>query len=142
EGLRWTRAVGIIPATPYEVMVRCGLACGKARLGAPGWAGEKSGLFEHPTAITDPLPSTQALISDRNGFHYTFVQALSRIYKLRSFNHILGRVGRNPLFSSAALLLYSYARNDRCGILVASCAETSRIYHQAASAALPLGAHV
>jgi hypothetical protein len=31
-----------------RVMVRCGLACGKARLGAPGWAGEKSGLFEHP----------------------------------------------------------------------------------------------
>ena len=51
EGLRWTRAVGIIPATPYEVMVRCGIACGKARLGAPGWAGEKSGLFEHPAAV-------------------------------------------------------------------------------------------
>ena len=31
EGLRWTRAVGIIPPTPYEVIVRCGLAWDKAR---------------------------------------------------------------------------------------------------------------
>jgi len=37
---RWTRAVGIIPPTPYyEVIVRCGLACGMARLGAPGLGG-------------------------------------------------------------------------------------------------------
>ncbi len=28
EGPRWTRAVGIIPATPYKVIVRCGLADG------------------------------------------------------------------------------------------------------------------
>ena len=27
---------------------RCGLAWEEARLGAPGWAGEKSGLFEPP----------------------------------------------------------------------------------------------
>jgi len=26
EGPRWTRAVGIIPATPYKGIVRCGLA--------------------------------------------------------------------------------------------------------------------
>jgi hypothetical protein len=31
EGPRWTRAVGIIPATPYEVTARCGLARDKAR---------------------------------------------------------------------------------------------------------------
>jgi hypothetical protein len=48
EVTRWTRAVGIIPATPYGVKARCGLARGTARLGAPGWVGEMSGLFEHP----------------------------------------------------------------------------------------------
>ena len=42
------RAVGIIPPTPYKVMARCGLAWDKARLGAPGWEGEKSGLSEQP----------------------------------------------------------------------------------------------
>ena len=26
EGPRWTRAVGIIPPTPYKVTARCGLA--------------------------------------------------------------------------------------------------------------------
>jgi len=26
EGPRWTRAVGIIPPTPYEVTIRCSLA--------------------------------------------------------------------------------------------------------------------
>ncbi len=26
EGPRWTRAVGIIPVTPYKEVVRCGLA--------------------------------------------------------------------------------------------------------------------
>jgi len=26
EGPRWTRAVGIIPPTPYKVIARCGLA--------------------------------------------------------------------------------------------------------------------
>ena len=31
---RWTRAVGIIPATPYNVIVRCGLAWEKPRLWA------------------------------------------------------------------------------------------------------------
>jgi len=30
EGPRWTRAVGIITPTPYEVIVRCGLAWDKA----------------------------------------------------------------------------------------------------------------
>jgi hypothetical protein len=39
EGPRWTRAVGIIPATPLKVIVRCGLAWDKARLGAPGLGG-------------------------------------------------------------------------------------------------------
>ncbi|MGH7220329.1 MAG: hypothetical protein ACREI1_08380 [Nitrospiraceae bacterium] len=36
---RWTRAVGIIPATPYKGITRCGLAWDKARLGAPGLGG-------------------------------------------------------------------------------------------------------
>jgi len=36
---RWTRAVGISPATPYEVMVRRNLAWDEARLGAPGLGG-------------------------------------------------------------------------------------------------------
>jgi hypothetical protein len=39
EGPRWTRAVGIIPATPYEVTARCGLVWDKVRLGAPGLGG-------------------------------------------------------------------------------------------------------
>ena len=30
---------------------RCGLACGKARLGAPGRAGEKGGLFDQPGVL-------------------------------------------------------------------------------------------
>ena len=29
EGPRWTRAVGIIPPTPYKVTAHCGLACGQ-----------------------------------------------------------------------------------------------------------------
>jgi hypothetical protein len=33
------------PSHPLKVIVRCGLACGRARLGAPGWAGENSGPF-------------------------------------------------------------------------------------------------
>ena len=37
--VRTLRAVGIIPATPYKVIVRCGLAWDKARLGAPGLGG-------------------------------------------------------------------------------------------------------
>jgi len=49
--VRMTRAVGIIPATPYEVMVRCGLA---------------DGLFEQPAATTVQLPSIHALISAYN----------------------------------------------------------------------------
>jgi len=36
EGPRWTRAVGIIPPTPYKAAARCGLA---------------DGLFEHPAFI-------------------------------------------------------------------------------------------
>ncbi len=39
EGPRWTRAVGIIPPTPYKVTARCGLAWDKVRLGAPGLGG-------------------------------------------------------------------------------------------------------
>jgi hypothetical protein len=39
EGPRWTRAVGIIPPTPYKVTTRCGLAWEKARLSAPGLGG-------------------------------------------------------------------------------------------------------
>ena len=39
RGTRWTRAVGIIPATPYKVIIRCGLVWEKARLGAPGLGG-------------------------------------------------------------------------------------------------------
>ena len=39
EGPRWTRAVGIIPPTPSKVIVRCGFAWDKARLGAPGLGG-------------------------------------------------------------------------------------------------------
>ena len=53
---RWTRAVGIIPATPYKVIVCLmprlgqGAALGKeAVLADPGWVGETVGLFEHPT---------------------------------------------------------------------------------------------
>ena len=36
---------------PPRRFARCGLACGTARLGALGWAGEKEGLFEHPDGI-------------------------------------------------------------------------------------------
>ena len=39
EGPRWTRAFGLIPATPYKGIARCGLARGTARLGAPGLGG-------------------------------------------------------------------------------------------------------
>jgi hypothetical protein len=34
-----------------RLLARCGLARGTGRLGAPGWAGEKRGLFEHPVVI-------------------------------------------------------------------------------------------
>ena len=33
---------------PPRLFARCGLACGTVRLGAPGWAGENRGHFEHP----------------------------------------------------------------------------------------------
>ena len=39
EGPRWTPAVGVIPATPLKMIACCGLACGMARLGVPGWGG-------------------------------------------------------------------------------------------------------
>ena len=39
------------PSHPVLMIVRCGLVWEKARLGASGWAGEKSGLFEHPAAM-------------------------------------------------------------------------------------------
>ena len=62
-----SRAVGIIPPTPYKVTARWALAGDKARPGAKslywqtqggrvkyrqGWAGEKSGLFEHPAGLS------------------------------------------------------------------------------------------
>jgi hypothetical protein len=34
-----------------KVIVRCGLAWGKARLARQGRAGEMSGLFEHPATL-------------------------------------------------------------------------------------------
>ena len=34
-----------------SLLARCGLAWDKARLGAPGWEGEKSGLFEQPADV-------------------------------------------------------------------------------------------
>jgi len=37
---------------PPRLFARCGLVWDKARLGAPGWAGEKSGLFEHPAGYS------------------------------------------------------------------------------------------
>ncbi len=36
-----------------RLFARCGLARGKARLGAPGWAGENDGLFEQPAGSCD-----------------------------------------------------------------------------------------
>jgi hypothetical protein len=59
EGIRLTRAEGDSSEPSWGQrtraslegslwVVRCRLACGMARLGAPGLAGEKSGLFEHP----------------------------------------------------------------------------------------------
>jgi hypothetical protein len=45
EGPRWTRAVGIISPTPYEVIVRCDLAWDKARLGACGLGGSEAWPF-------------------------------------------------------------------------------------------------
>ncbi len=56
EGPRWTRAVGIIPATPYQAIVCCGLACGTAHFGALGWAGEKLAFLSSlPFGISYPL---------------------------------------------------------------------------------------
>ena len=37
------------------LFARCGLACGTARLGAPGWAGVNDGLFDHPGVDTTIL---------------------------------------------------------------------------------------
>ncbi len=34
-------------------------SCGMARLGAPGWAGENSGLFEHPDTSVYLAPPIQ-----------------------------------------------------------------------------------
>jgi len=39
------------PSHPLKVIVRRGLAWDKARLGAQGWAGEKSGLIDHPEGM-------------------------------------------------------------------------------------------
>ena len=41
---------------PPRLLARCGLARGTGRLGAPGWAGEKRGLFEHPAVIAIAMP--------------------------------------------------------------------------------------
>jgi hypothetical protein len=46
------------------------------RLASSLAAAALDGHFEHPAATTAQLPSTQALNSDHNDFHYTFVQAL------------------------------------------------------------------
>jgi len=78
EDPRWTRAVGIIPATPYYVIARCGLA---------------DGLFEHSATATAQLLSAHVLISAHNDSGGTFAQALSRIYECGAFNHTLGRFG-------------------------------------------------
>ena len=43
---RWTRAVGIIPPTPYKVIACCGLA---------------DELFEHPAEASLLVPYVQAL---------------------------------------------------------------------------------
>jgi hypothetical protein len=42
--------LALLKASPYKPsthrpFARCGLACGAARLGAPGWAGETAGFF-------------------------------------------------------------------------------------------------
>jgi hypothetical protein len=41
---------------PPRLFTRCGLARGTGRLGAPGWAGETSGHFEHPGVSTPSEP--------------------------------------------------------------------------------------
>ena len=47
---------------PPRLFARCGLAWAKARLGrARGWAGEKSGLFEHPAGCVSLIPDMQAI---------------------------------------------------------------------------------
>jgi hypothetical protein len=45
-----------VPQRTPRFFARSGLARGKARLGAPGWAGEKSGLFAHPAYGTPVSP--------------------------------------------------------------------------------------
>jgi hypothetical protein len=42
---------------------RCGLACGTARLGAPGWAGETSGLLISLLALAGQFVTCQCLHS-------------------------------------------------------------------------------
>ena len=54
EGPRWTRAVGIIPSTPPKGQLAAALPAERRVLARRGWAGEKSGPFEHPAAL---LPS-------------------------------------------------------------------------------------
>jgi len=41
---------------PPRLFARRGLVWDKARLGALGWAGKKSGLFEHPEALLTSTP--------------------------------------------------------------------------------------
>jgi hypothetical protein len=38
---------------PPRLFARCGLTRGKGCLGAPGWAGENGGHFEHPAWLLD-----------------------------------------------------------------------------------------
>jgi len=42
---------------------RCGRACGKARLGAPGWVGENSDLFDHPALLSRGVPQECLMMS-------------------------------------------------------------------------------
>ena len=49
EGPRWTRAVGIIPATPKKWRCAAALPGIRRVLACQSWAGEKDEPFEHPT---------------------------------------------------------------------------------------------
>ena len=54
EGPRWTRAVGIIPPTPYKVTFAAALLWAWRVSARRGWVGKKSELFEH-SAWGSPL---------------------------------------------------------------------------------------
>jgi hypothetical protein len=42
-------------------LARCGLTCGTARLGAPGWAGENDSLSEHSVETYTSRPQVWIL---------------------------------------------------------------------------------